>query len=430
MRLLNILVYIVFSLMVLVGCKTNYSKGIAVNSVENSTATTTPDRINISFVNDPSTSFAVTWRTNDLVKKTFVEFAEASDSSTGTENNEDQFEMPNREEFKALTEKFMDEGFTTLHHSYVFNHLKPETVYAFRVGDGKIWSEWFQYKTASKEDKSFSFIYLGDAQNNVKSMWSRTIRQAFKSDPDVAFILHAGDMINNRKEWEWDEWFQAGSFIHSMIPVVPVAGNHEHYRGQNKEIKLMKSWTQQFTLPKNGPESSEESDYYFDYQNVRFIILNSSMFRENKVYREEQKKWLHKILSNNANKWTVISYHIPIQDKMLMTELKPILDKYNVDLALQGHVHSYSRGTTWENEDYDNGPMYTVSVSGPKFYDIKDFTGFDMMRSGHHKQLYQILNVKNDTLNYKAYTTIGELYDEFEIVKKDNKKQVINYITD
>ncbi|MEM6813802.1 MAG: metallophosphoesterase family protein [Bacteroidota bacterium] len=386
------------------------------------TATKVPDRINITFNGNPATSFAVNWRSDSTMILPMVEMALASDSSTARP----ELEMPFRSSSKASTEILVMGGFKTLHHSHTFSDLEPETLYAFRVGQEKYWSEWFHYRTASDQNESFSFIYLGDAQNNIKSMWSRTIRQAFSDQPNASFILHAGDLINRRHEWEWDEWFYAGSFIHSMIPVVPVTGNHEHPKTQEGKRVLMPNWIQQFTLPENGPKNSQETDYYVDYQGARIVILNSSLFQDNDGYRKEQIEWLHEILSSNPNKWTLISYHHPMSKGVLVEELKPILEKYDVDLAMQGHVHSYSRGITWNGADYKGGPMYTVSVSGPKFYDLNELNGFDMMRSGHHKQLYQIININRDELTYQAYTTTGKLYDEFKIIKKKNQKKFIN----
>lgn len=390
------------------------------------TAAKFPDRVNITFNGETSSSFAVTWRTDSTMLEPKVEIALAVDSSTGKPD----LEMPESSTFNANSEELIMEHLKSLHHSYTFQNLQPETLYAFRVGEEGFWSEWFHYRTASKEHKPFSFIYLGDAQNNIKSMWSRTIRQAFADQPTASFILHAGDLINRQNEWEWDEWFYAGSFIHSMIPVVPVTGNHEHPKTEDGRRVLMPNWVQQFTLPGNGPASSEETDYFIDYQGVRIIVLNSTLFQDNENYREEQVKWLNKILSNNPNQWTLISYHHPMSNGVLVEELKPLLEKYDVDLAMQGHVHSYSRGITWNGTAYKSGPMYTVSVSGPKFYDLNELNGFDMMRSGEHMQLYQIINIDNNRLSYKAYTTTGKLYDEFKIVKKKGKKKFVNLLKD
>jgi hypothetical protein len=67
--------------------------------------------------------------------------------------------------------------------------LEPDTLYAYRVGDGVRWSEWNQFRTASAKPAPFSFIYLGDEQNNLLSSCARVLRQAFRQAPDAR--LHA-----------------------------------------------------------------------------------------------------------------------------------------------------------------------------------------------------------------------------------------------
>ncbi|MFM8215573.1 MAG: fibronectin type III domain-containing protein, partial [Pirellula sp.] len=48
--------------------------------------------------------------------------------------------------------------------------LQPATKYAYRVGDGVNWSEWFQFRTASTQPEPFSFVYFGDAQNDLRTL--------------------------------------------------------------------------------------------------------------------------------------------------------------------------------------------------------------------------------------------------------------------
>ena len=48
------------------------------------------------------------------------------------------------------------------------------------------WSEWVHARTASDKPEPFSFIYFGDAQNDVKSLWSRVIRGAYSDAPKAA----------------------------------------------------------------------------------------------------------------------------------------------------------------------------------------------------------------------------------------------------
>jgi phosphodiesterase/alkaline phosphatase D-like protein len=60
-----------------------------------------------------------------------------------------------------------------LHHSAQLGDLEPNTLYAYRVGGGEVWSEWFHHRTAGREPAPFSFLYFGDAQNDIRSLWSR-----------------------------------------------------------------------------------------------------------------------------------------------------------------------------------------------------------------------------------------------------------------
>ncbi|MDN3593296.1 hypothetical protein [Zunongwangia endophytica] len=113
----------------------------------------------------------------------------------------------------------------------------------------------------------------------------------------------------------------------------------------------------------------------------------------------------------------------------LREAIKPLIDKYKVDLVLQGHDHTYARGFP-ENKGKgltvvkDIGTVYAVSVSGPKMYESKDQNW--MVRRGEYTQLFQIITVAENSISYGAYTPIGTLYDSFKIIKKNGKKKLIN----
>ena len=107
---------------------------------------------------------------------------------------------------------------------------------------------------------------------------------------------------------------------------------------------------------------------------------------------------------------------------------QPIYDKYQVDLVLQGHDHSYGRtglrrhstnvptGTTFRSEDA--GTVYVVSVSGPKMYRAGDA---QFVRRADNTQLYQIITVDQDRLIYRARTATGRPYDGFTLVKQEGQ---------
>ena len=411
-------------------------------------ASSIPDRIILTLNGDPATSMAATWRTDTTVVQGVAEIALAT--ATPTEN-ETERTVPNATRLEAVTENLKMNNVKTHHHSVQFTNLKPKTRYAYRVGDGHTWSEWLHFTTAGKTLEKFSFIYLGDAQNNIKSMFSRTIRQAFVQKPDARLIVHAGDLISFGEEWEWGAWFHAGGFMLGMIPSLPVSGNHEHTFVTEKNVygPLIPNWRNVFTLPENGPETGLEDDYYLDYQNVRFISLNTTRFIWDPRHRERQLSWLQKILANNPNRWTFMVTHFPMgavkalmhkngkwdRQRSQFTEIKPMLDRYNVDLVMQGHIHQYMRGSEWEDEmvkTQEGGTMYVVSVAGPKMYPFKDLNKMKMIRKAQDLQLYQIVSVSQDTLSFESYTNVGELYDAFDLVKQPNGEpnKIINRIPD
>lgn len=372
-----------------------------------------PDRIVLTWKENPAASQAVTWRTDSSVKMAFAEIAVADPSPDFVKR---------AKRLQAKTVPFETEYAFVHIHSVNFRNLQPNTLYAYRVGDGRIWSEWFHFRTASDKAEPFTFIYFGDAQKAILSLWSRAIRSAYSDAPEARFLLYAGDLVDHgNSDVEWGEWFQAGGWIHAMVPSIPTPGNHEYKGDKKKERGLSRHWRPQFTLPENGIEGLEETVYYIDYQGVRLISLNSN------EKLKEQTPWLEKVLQDNPNRWTVITFHYPIfssakgrDNKRLRQLWKPLLDKYKVDLILQGHDHNYARGRNLSSgvnvQDNGAGTVYVVSVSGPKMYDLDQNPW--MEKSGENTQLYQVISINQDTLHYEAVTVTGELYDAFYLIKQ------------
>ncbi len=179
-----------------------------------------PDRIVLTWMGDPSVSQAVTWRTDTTIVRAVaqIDFAKINGRELKGET------------VNAQTIYFSSDLGKAHYHNVNFTNLQPDMLYAYRVGDGVNWSEWFQFRTASREAKPFSFIYFGDAQADVRSLWSRVFREAFRNAPRAAFTLHAGDLINRaNRDAEWGEWFGAPAWVNATIPVIATPGNHEYY---------------------------------------------------------------------------------------------------------------------------------------------------------------------------------------------------------
>lgn len=395
-----------------------------------------PDRIILTWVDDPRTTQAVTWRTSPEVRNGIAELAVAEDGPYFSEK---------AQQFTAESEALMTDINTAHFHSVTFRDLQPGTRYAYRVGDGTNWSEWFHFSTATAEPEPFSFVYFGDAQNNIRSMWSRVIREAYRDAPKAAFLLHAGDLINNAEaDGEWGEWFGAGGWLNAMTPNLAIPGNHEQARSLTGQRRLSHHWRPQFAFPEHGPAGLEETCYTLTYHNLRIIALNSN------ERPDEQAVWLEEVLAANQSPWVICTFHHPIfstgkdrDNPALRKRWKPIFDKHRVDLVLQGHDHTYGRTgfevpgvdddpnaippqtvanvpTGVQQVDPVHGTVYVVSVSGPKMYNNsrKPY----MKRLAEDTQLYQVIHIDGTTLKFEARTATGQLYDAFRLEKVDGER--------
>lgn len=378
-----------------------------------------PDRVVLNVTQDPSTSIAVNWRTIDSVQQGFIEILQVT---------ADPRKISEALKTPAVSTAFTLEKQSATYHSATISNLLPNTAYMYRVGSGNHWSEWFHTTTAGKAGEKFSFIYMGDVQAGIKTLWPRVIRQAFVKCPDARLIMYAGDIVNRgNNDDEWGELFYGGSFIHSMIPGMPSPGNHEYAKTDDT---LSAQWRKQFTLPLNGPEGLEETAYYTDVQGVRFISINSYRVEESDVDLKKQQEWVEGLLKNNPNKWTCVTFHHPFysirptRDNMRMRNtFKPLFDKYKVDIVLQGHDHAYARGMqkiAGPTSASDNGTVYVLSVSGSKMSSTFESKWSDV--SATYTQLYQVISIDNNILNYESYTAEGKLYDHFQLLKQKGQK--------
>ena len=242
------------------------------------------------------------------------------------------------QQYQATTSALKTATGSSYYHSVNFSNLSPDTLYAYRVGNGKVWSEWFQFRTAGEKNEAFSFIFLGDAQHDICSLWSRAIRAAFLESPKARFMIHIGDMVDQtNSDRQWSEWFEAAGWTLAMIPSIPVTGDHEYEKQGFRRPNLSRYW-------------------------------------------------------------------------------KPVFEKYDVDLVLNGHDHVYARGRgPCPREVKCRGPMYVTSVSGPGMYKLDGRKWMGL--AAENMQLFQVISISGNLLSYKSITVTGEVFDSLELNK-------------
>ena len=366
-----------------------------------------PDRIILTFYGDPATQRAVTWRTDTSVKNAVAQIAKATSNSAF---KEDSITLDASTEKIDLGRYKSNKTLVVHYHSVVYKDLKPDTLYAYRVGDGqRHWSEWIQFRTAKKDYSPTKFVYFGDAQNDILAHWSRVIRMAYQTAGDANFAIHAGDLVNNAHR---DHEFQSVA------------------KGKPRNVSIQ--WRPQFTLPVEKELAPElhETVYTVDYQDIRIIVINSN------EQLESQTKYIEKQLKDCESRWKIVTCHHSVFSpakgrnfQFARDHWKPIFDKYGVDLVLNGHDHTYARGhvpirTADGKETNDLGTVYVTSVSGPKQYkldlnQIKSYKADANRRdnAAEQTQFFQVVTVENNSLVYVAYTALGEEYDRAVITK-------------
>jgi hypothetical protein len=395
-----------------------------------------PDRVILTPTATPATSQKVTWRAVADSEYTQAQIALAPKRITDTPTDTVLSTVAATSSGAVQTSL----GYASSYHTAEFTELQPGTRYSYRVGDGTNWSEWADFTTAEAQLEPFSFIYYGDAQNNLDTSVPRVFHQAFSDRPEAQLFLHAGDLVNtSTNEEEWGQWHRAGSFPNAMINTLATPGNHE-YSGGN----LSPFWRPQFPFPDNGPQGEgldglKQTVYYVDYQGVRFVSLNTNL-QNNTAAMAAQTAWLDGVLADNPNKWTVVTFHHPVyamtgtrNNPNVRNQWGPLFEKYGVDLVLQGHDHSYGRGnvaTARQSATQHNGTVYVVSVSGGKMYQLNggaNWTGngAEIRSQNENTQLYQLIDVDDDQIRYEARFVTGEHHDGFVIEKDDAGERVV-----
>ena len=387
-----------------------------------------PDRIVLSPGADPSREMSVAWRTDAGQPTAVAELARAVASPT--------LDLSARTVEGASAPIETTNG-AAVYHQVRFSGLEPDVVYAYRVKGSAGWSEWLQFRTAAATNRPFTFLYFGDTQNGILSLGARTIREAFRSTAAPALAVHAGDLVAQRDDMdhddEWGEWTAAGGHSFAMTPQAPAPGNHEYTDDDLGPRRIGPHWAKQFALPRNGAQGAEATTYYFDWQGVRFVMLDGTRATDLGGL-DAQTAWADAVLAAPGPRWRVAVFHQPVyscarpKDTVALRDAwVPLFERRRVDLVLQGHDHCYGRWTDVNGRvaggkaraaGKAQGPVYMVSVAGKKMYGLNDRASWQPDRVAEDTQMYQVVRVDTDTIAVESRMATGDLYDAFALEKR------------
>ena len=376
-------------------------------------------RIALCISEDPQHQMNVSWRTQRQIDTPLVQV-----TPNLPQVNFDKQAV----DITAQTEVVVrSDGSLVYAYSAKMNGLNPSTAYAYRVGSKDEWSEWFVFETANNTETSFRFLYLGDPQNGLLTHVPRAIRAGYKGAPDAAFLTMAGDLVSVPGiDKQWEDLFHAGSWIFGTIPLVPVMGNHAYFIDGKWLDEHSTYWQPHFTLPKNGLATLPETNYYFQYQGMLFVVLNGN------EQLDEQAIWLDEVLSQSEAGWFIVSMHQPLYSTAKGREgtkrrdaFLSVFDNHEVDLILQGHDHSFGRTYPLRNgkqvKGRQKGTVYINSVSGSKQYLLEPAIDGVFEVTGSEQQFYHVIDVQPSKLKLSSFTVDGELKDQIIIKPSRNR---------
>ena len=326
--------------------------------------------------------------------------------------------------------------------AYHYNHvtvtgLEPNTTYYYTVEKNGVQTEVETYETQSFD--TVKMLYVGDPQigaskgqpqggetlaaesgaantaaRNDAFGWNRTLEAALAQDPDVSFIISAGDQVNKTGQAKEEEY--AGYLSPDVLAGLPVATT----------IGNLDSLNADYMYHFNNPNATEYGatqaggDYYYSYGNGLFIVLNTNNYN----VAEHEQAIQEAIASDPNAAWRIVTIHQDIYGSgldhsdtdgmILRTQLTPIFDEYDIDVVLQGHDHTYSRSKLLYGDGQTHGAYeFQLNADGSDYdwdhaYDINASTQIPLYPEDGDTAGQALLNdFQADNHCYTIETTVG-----------------------
>lgn len=260
---------------------------------------------------------------------------------------------------------------------------------------------------------SVRFVAGGDSRTNWTER-EKVSKAMAQFNPE--FVIHTGDMVEDgTRQSLWDAWWDDvnTNWIGedgTVIPVIPVIGNHEE--PNSKDTKYF----DQFTLPNN------ERWYSMDWgDDIHIVVLDCYSSASG-----SQLEWLENDLETHSNyTWQFVAFHEPpyVSGKHdpwqpALDHWVPLFDQYDVDFVFNGHEHNYQRShPLTDGEINENGTVYVITGGwGAPLYAPTSSPIMAYQKKAYH---FVLIDVSSDgTLRLQAKDDAGATFDELEIRKQ------------
>ncbi|MEY4538681.1 MAG: hypothetical protein RLZZ306_438 [Bacteroidota bacterium] len=379
-------------------------------------------------------------------------------------------------------------------HSITIDNLKPNTKYFYEIVNGNVVLEksndtfFITAPTVGSEQKVRIWA-LGDmgfgleSQKKIQTEYLKSINGEYTN----LWLLLGDNAYAQGWDWEYQlrffEYYQVNKLMKQTV-LFPSPGNHDYSPTANnyKIEDPLVAYFSIFSVPTKGEAggipSGSKAFYSYDYANIHFVSLDSYGREEadRSMFSKESKQmvWLEKDLKANKQKWTIVYWHHPpytmgshnsdteIDLKTIREGVVPILEKYKVDMVLNGHSHNYERSQMIKGhfglEPTYNQKQHGMSTSTGRYDDSKDscpyiknskvtenegiiyvVNGVGAGNGGiqtnypHNAMVYSnkthagslALEIEGNRLDAKFIAEDGSIQDKFTIFKDVNQKHIV-----
>jgi Calcineurin-like phosphoesterase/Purple acid Phosphatase, N-terminal domain len=276
-----------------------------------------------------------------------------------------------------LDQEFENSTLSILHRVQLIN-LSENTRYYYQVGpsidaESIYFSQIQSFKTAPLLSKEFNATFISDTQQLYGIGAYDRVGEAIKKMGDTDFVSIIGDLVQELgNQQHWNQFF-GESVYKDRAALVPAPGNHDNIDSPDA------LYVKYFGFTANN----RDVFYSFNWSNTQFVIAqfgNREHCNLTNPRNADHLKWLNQTLENGLK----MDYRILIFHINRMHVIAPIVEKYNVSLAIHGHAHQYTRsyyknhtylclgnGATIQETIIEREPYYQAETNGVGFTQIK-----------------------------------------------------------
>mmetsp|Transcript_35139 Transcript_35139/g.91248 ORF Transcript_35139/g.91248 Transcript_35139/m.91248 type:complete len:550 (+) Transcript_35139:375-2024(+) len=345
-----------------------------------------PRQVHLSLTGD-DTEMTVMWLTDASGCPSAVDYWAASNGVRTVEGLTDSYEAADMCSSPARNENFDPPNI----HIAVMTDLEPGRRYHYSIDDGSYENE-FQAPPRHGSTQRFTFLAYGDMgepyDEEAKSPLGEVVMSRVEEDlrhNGGDMVLHVGDLsYAEGKSYVWDRFFDMIEPTAARLPYMIGVGNHEYDYTDGKS-RDPSGWTpylpdwgnydngsggecgvptaKRFRMPgQDDPDSQAPFWYEFSYGTAHFIMISSEHPMDTSSPQYAWLKSALKRVDRCVTPWLVVAFHRPMYvphphkgntrvGKHLRREFEHLLSKYNVDVAINGHVHSYLRTCPLYNKE-------------------------------------------------------------------------------